>query len=78
MGVIDGNAEIEPLPIEEYMSDVKALIATAKQYEERSSELAQPATPSGFASFLDESEVKLPITGKGVQLLTYHGAKGLE
>ena len=67
-----------PLPIEEYMSDVKALIATAKQYEERSSELAQPATPSGFASFLDESEVKLPITGKGVQLLTYHGAKGLE
>lgn len=66
------------MPIEECMTDVKALIAAAKQYEERSSELAQPATPSGFAAFLGENDVKLPITGKGVQLLTYHGAKGLE
>ncbi len=65
-------------PIEDCMTDVKALIAAAKQYEERSSELAQPATPSGFATFLGENEVKLPITGNGVQLLTYHGAKGLE
>jgi ATP-dependent exoDNAse (exonuclease V) beta subunit len=66
------------MSIEECMTDVKALIAAAKQYEERSSELAQPATPSGFAAFLGENDVKLPITGKGVQLLTYHGAKGLE
>ena len=65
-------------PIEESMADVKALIAVAKQYEERSSELAQPATPSGFAAFLEENEFKMPITGNGVQLLTYHGAKGLE
>lgn len=65
-------------PLEESMTDIKALIAVAKQYEERSSELAQPATPSGFAAFLDDSEVKLPISGNGVQLLTYHGAKGLE
>ena len=65
-------------PIEDCMTDVKALIAAAKQYEERSSELAQPATPSGFVTFLSENEVKLPITGNGVQLLTYHGAKGLE
>lgn len=67
-----------PMPIEESMTDVKALIAAAKQYEERSSELSQPATPSGFAAFLSENDVKLPISGKGVQLLTYHGAKGLE
>ena len=65
-------------PLEESMTDIKALIAVAKQYEERSSELAQPATPSGFAAFLDDSEMKLPISGNGVQLLTYHGAKGLE
>ena len=65
-------------PIEDCMTDVKALIAAAKKYEERSSELAQPATPSGFATFLGENDVKLPITGNGVQLLTYHGAKGLE
>lgn len=65
-------------PIEDSMTDIKALIAAAKQYEQRSSELAQPATPSGFASFLEENEVKLPVTGNGVQLLTYHGAKGLE
>ena len=66
------------IPIEECMADVKALIVAAKQYEERSSELAQPATPSGFVAFLDENKVELPITGNGVQLLTYHGAKGLE
>ena len=65
-------------PIEESMTAVKALIAVARQYEERSSELSQPATPSGFAAFLEENDVKLPITDDGVQLLTYHGAKGLE
>ena len=65
-------------PIEESMTDVKALISAAKQYEERNSELAQPATPSGFAMFLEENDVKLPVTGNGVQLLTLHGSKGLE
>ncbi len=65
-------------PIEKSMADVKTLIAVAKQYEDRSSELAQPATPSGFKAFLDETEIKLPITGNGVHLLTFHGAKGLE
>lgn len=67
-----------PITIEESMTDVKALIVAARQYEERSSELAQPATPSGFSKFLDENEVRLPITGNGVQLLTIHGSKGLE
>ena len=66
------------MPIEQCMTDVKTLIAAAKQYEERSSELAQPATPSGFAAFLSENKVKLPVGGNGVQLLTYHGSKGLE
>ena len=66
------------IPIEKSMADVKALILAAKQYEDRSSELARPATPSGFSAFLDENDIKLPKTGKGVQLLTYHGAKGLE
>ncbi len=67
-----------PMPVEESMNDVKALISAAKQYEERSSELAQPATPSGFARFLEDNEVKLPAKGDGVQLTTFHGAKGLE
>ena len=66
------------IPIEESMTDVKALIDAAKQFEERSSELAQPATPSGFATFLDENEVKMAVTGNGVQLITFHSAKGLE
>ncbi len=65
-------------PIEKSMTDIKALIAAAKQFEEHCSEMAQPATPSGFTTFLDENEVKIPITGNVVQLLTYHGAKGLE
>lgn len=67
-----------PMPIEQSMTDIKALIIAAKQYENRSSELAQPATPSGFVAFLNENEIKLPISGNGVKLLTYHGAKGLE
>ena len=67
-----------PEPIEACMTDVKALIAAAKEYESRSNELALPATPSGFVSFLSENEMKIPITGNGVQLLTYHGSKGLE
>lgn len=66
------------IPIEESMTDVKALISASKQYEERSSELAQPATPSGFAKYLEENEVKIPVTGNGVRLLTLHGSKGLE
>ena len=65
-------------PIEMSMTDVKALIEAAKQYEDRSGEMAQPATPSGFAAFMEENDVKLPFTGNGVQLLTIHGAKGLE
>ena len=67
-----------PRPVEESMSDVKALISVAKQYEERSSDLAQPATPSGFAMFLKDNVGNLPAKGEGVQLLTIHGAKGLE
>lgn len=66
------------IPVEESMTDVKALISAAKQYEERSSELAQPATPSGFTMFLEENDVKIPVSGNGVQLLTLHGSKGLE
>lgn len=65
-------------PVEDSMNDVMALVAAAREYEQRSSELGQPATPSGFSSFLDENDVKLPATGNGVRLLTMHGSKGLE
>ena len=65
-------------PVEQSMLDVKALIAVAKMYEQRSSDMGEPATPAGFNSFLEENEAKLPASGKGVQLLTYHRAKGLE
>ncbi len=65
-------------PAEQSMADVKTLILVAKQYEQRSSDMAQPATPSGFVDYLDANEWKVPVSGNGVQLLTYHGAKGLE
>ncbi len=64
--------------IEKSMTDVRALIAAAKQYEERSSELSLPATPSGFAAFMEENTVEMPASGDGVKLLTVHKAKGLE
>lgn len=65
-------------PIEVSMNDVKTLITSALAYEQRSSELALPATPAGFAAYLEESENKLPANEDGVHILTYHKAKGLE
>ncbi len=65
-------------PSEQSMTEVKTLILLAKQYEQRSSDMAQPATPSGFVTYLDANEWKVPVSGNGVQLLTYHGSKGLE
>ena len=65
-------------PVEQSMTDVKTIILLARQYEERSSDMAQPATPSGFVAYLDANDWKVPVSGNGVQLLTYHGSKGLE
>ena len=67
-----------PTPVDESMREVKALIGIAGQYEERSITMAQPATPTGLAKFLSQNDNKLPVTGNGVQLVTCHGAKGLE
>ena len=67
-----------PTPIEKSMTEVKTLIAEAKKFEKHCGEMAQPATPSGFMAYLDANKVMIPICGNGVQLMTYHGAKGLE
>ncbi len=65
-------------PTDECMNDVKALITAAKAYEDRSGQLAQPATPAGFQQFITDNEVKIPTVGEGVLLSTIHGSKGLE
>ncbi len=65
-------------PVKESMAEIKALILASKQYEQRSGDLAQPATPSGFAQYLEENGIMLPVSGEGVQLLTIHSSKGLE
>ena len=67
-----------PTLIEKSMAEVKAFIVAAKKYEKHCGEVAQPATPSGFMAYLGANEVTIPICGNGVQLMTYHGAKGLE
>lgn len=66
------------IPIEKSMNALQTMIMVAKNYENRSGEMAQPATPSGFADFLEQYEITLPMTGEGVLLTTYHGSKGLE
>ncbi len=66
------------VPLEKSMNALQTMIMVAKNYESRSGEMAQPATPTGFASFLEQNEVVLPTTGQGVLLTTYHGSKGLE
>lgn len=66
------------VPLEKSMNALQTMIMVAKNYESRSGEMSQPATPTGFASFLEQNEVVLPTTGQGVLLTTYHGSKGLE
>ncbi len=66
------------VPLEKSMNALQTMIMVAKDYESRSGEMAQPATPTGFAAFLEQNEVILPTTGNGVLLTTYHGSKGLE
>lgn len=51
---------------------------TARQYEQHSIQMNLPATISGFIDYLNLMNPACPGDEDGVQLLTCHGAKGLE
>ena len=51
---------------------------TAKQYEEHSIQMNLPATINGFIDYLKVINPACPGDENGIQLITCHGAKGLE
>ena len=57
---------------------LNTLEESAKQYEEHSIQMNLPATISGFADYLGLMDPACPGDENGVQLMTCHGAKGLE
>lgn len=60
--------------------DLEALRGVARSYQEGSSGSGTPATATGFVAYLVDQEPKRPrsLREDAVQVMTYHGAKGLE
>lgn len=61
-----------------HWAELKALVKAAKDYEGNCQQLAEAATPTGFAAYLSSVEVKVAADPDGVVLSTVHGAKGLQ
>lgn len=64
-------------PIDQSMAEAKAVIAAAKSYEESGNTFSGSGI-AGFSSYLSSVAPEMPLPGRGVQLCTYHAAKGLE
>lgn len=54
------------------------MIQAAQTYEERCVQMTLPATLSGFLDYMSQTPPMLSGNRDGVNLVTYHGAKGLE
>ncbi len=54
------------------------MIQAAKTYEERCVQMTLPATLSGFLDYMSQTPPMSSGDRDGVNLVTYHGAKGLE
>ena len=59
-------------------SALNAIIQTARAYEDHSIQLNLPSTIEGFLDYLSEVKPTAAADPEGVQLHTYHGAKGLQ
>jgi ATP-dependent exoDNAse (exonuclease V) beta subunit len=62
------------------LGNLDALRRLALEYEEDCRQSRKPATASGLAAWLEESDAEKPAAsdGQAVVVSTYHGAKGLE
>jgi ATP-dependent exoDNAse (exonuclease V) beta subunit len=62
------------------LDDLEALRGFARAYEAECASSRAPATPSGFLLALKSADPKRPpsLAADAVQVMTYHGAKGLE
>ena len=57
---------------------LQSILSYAKKYEQYSLQLNMPASISGFIEYFESIETVSFGNPEGVQLLTYHGSKGLE
>lgn len=55
-----------------------SVLQAARTYEERCLQLTLPSTLSGFLYYLETNPPILPGEKEGINLVTYHGSKGLE
>lgn len=55
-----------------------SVLQTARTYEERCLQLTLPSTLSGFLYYLETNPPILSGEKEGINLVTYHGSKGLE
>ena len=55
-----------------------SVLQAARTYEERCLQLTLPSTLSGFLYYLESNPPILPGEKEGINLVTYHGSKGLE
>jgi ATP-dependent helicase/nuclease subunit A len=62
------------------LDDLEALRGFARTYEAECLSSGAPATPSGFLLALKAADPERPpsLAGDAIQVMTYHGAKGLE
>ena len=59
-------------------ANLQAFIELARKYEDVSTQLAKPATVTGFIDFFTNQKQKGALNEDGVRLFTYHKSKGLE
>ena len=60
------------------VNNFHAAIACSQAYENHCIQMSLPCTIYGFIDYMENSKKSAPGISDGVQLFTYHGAKGLE
>lgn len=63
---------------EKRAENLSTLIEVARAYDDRCLQLSLAATVPGYLNYLSQCQPMAAGDSKGIQLLTYHGAKGLE
>ena len=63
---------------EKRAENLSTLIDVARAYDDRCLQVSLAATVPGYLNYLSQCQPMAAGDSKGIQLLTYHGAKGLE
>ena len=63
---------------EKRAENLATLIDVARSYDDRCLQLSLAATVPGYLNYLSQCQPQAAGDSQGIQLLTYHGSKGLE